>query len=125
MSNLDALRREFKSGKVIDSFYPITLANGNMVEEFTAHCNNCKRALPDEHFRGAVYSMHKGNTIINNGVGYCQHCMTIFEVSNRIKTEKNAVRVEWCIDGRWVSTLTKPDNGVLQFLRVIAKKIFK
>jgi len=125
MSRLDVLRADFKAGKPIASFYPVVLANGNTVEELTAHCNDCKRVLPADHFRGVVYSMHEGNTIINNGVGHCQHCLTIFDVSNRIKTGKDSLRLEWCINGRWVSTLTKPDNGVLQFLRVIAKKIFK
>jgi hypothetical protein len=124
MSSLDTLRRDFKVGKPIASFYPITLANGNAVEELTAHCNDCKRVLPDEHFRGAVYSMHEGNTIINNGVGHCQHCLTVFEVSNRIKTDKDSVRLERCINGRWVSTLSKTDNGIFQALRMLINKFF-
>ncbi|MFT5715971.1 MAG: hypothetical protein ACI9T7_000144 [Oleiphilaceae bacterium] len=63
MNRLDTLRRDFKSGKPIASFYPVYLANGTSVEEFTAHCNDCKRVMPYEHFRGVVYSMHNGNTI--------------------------------------------------------------
>jgi hypothetical protein len=125
VNRLGTLQRDFKSGKPIASFYPVYLANGASVEEFTAHCNDCKRVMPYEHFRGVVYSMHNGNTIINRGVGHCQHCVTIFEVSNRIKTEKNSVRMEWCIDGRWVSTVSGADNLILRILRELFNKLFK
>lgn len=125
MTRIEKLREDFKKGSVIANSYPIKLANGALVTELAAECADCNRVLPDEYFRGNVFTMHNGKTIVNNGVGHCHHCLTVFDVSNRIKVDGKSFKMEHVNNGKWVVSKPVKDTFSSRILQACKRVHYK
>jgi hypothetical protein len=121
---LEQSRQDFENGKVIMGFYPITLANGFKVTEFTTQCNQCETEVQSDHFRGRVYTLNDKNTIVNQGVGFCERCVTIWPIEQRIKTHGKAIRAEWVHNGQWVRSLYEYEKTNIKYWVSQFKSLF-
>lgn len=124
MTNIDRLRIDFADGKPMASFYPITLDNGSKVCGVNAHCEQCGSKVPDDLYRGSVSTLNCAGIIINNGVAHCQQCVTLFNISMRIKSYKGSFRIEWMENGLWVSHTPKLNTGVIKSFLIEIKRCF-
>lgn len=113
---LERSKVDFMNGTPIKHFYPIVLANGAIVEEFSTVCNRCDSEVPADHFRGKVYMLNNNNTIVNQGVGFCEKCQTIWPIVHRVKTHDKTFRCEWVNEsGLWVQAIAGYEKTNIKF----------
>lgn len=123
-TKLERMRQDFKDGNPIANFYPITLSNGSTIEAINTQCCDCKECVPDEHFRGVVSVFNNGDTVVNNAVGFCESCLTLWNINQRTKSYKDSFRVEYIHNGRWVTGYAIVNQSVFSQVITFLKSVF-